>query len=131
MAVGVVLRDEGSAEFFDAAARGQLIIRRCAGCGQLDEPGAQVCSGCGSSELIWAPSAGAGTVVARSVVPERRLEGEPAGQTVVAIVELDEGPWLYAQLVDVAPEEAEIGQSVRVDFERPDGGEAVPVFRLG
>jgi len=131
MAVGVVLRDDGSAEFFDAAARGQLVIRRCAGCGQLDEPGAQVCSGCGSSELTWAPSAGAGTVVARSVVTERRPEGELAARTVVAIVELDEGPWLYAQVVDVAPDEAAIGQSVRVDFERPDGGEAVPVFRLG
>jgi uncharacterized OB-fold protein len=53
---------------------------------------------------------------------------------VVGIVQLDEGPWWWAQLVGVDPDELRAGQRLRVEFQRPDsennaGHEAVAVFR--
>ena len=45
------------------------------------------------------------------------------------MVELDEGPWLNAQLT-VDPDEVSASSVGQVRFETPEGGEAVPVFEL-
>ncbi|GAA0382752.1 Zn-ribbon domain-containing OB-fold protein [Microbispora corallina] len=128
MPVGIVHRDAAAAAFFDGAARGELLVRRCASCGGFSAPQARACAHCGTPEQEWAPSAGAGTVITWAVVHGRPADGEAAPRTVVAVVELDEGPWLQAQLTGVAPEEVSAGLRVRAGFEHPEGGEAVPVF---
>jgi hypothetical protein len=57
---------------------------------------------------------------------------EPPPRTVLAIGELDEGPWWWAQLDD--PEVGSrlaVGQRLRLEFRRADSEyEAVPVFVL-
>jgi uncharacterized OB-fold protein len=127
--VGVVQRDAATAEFFAGTQRGELLLRRCAACGQPSRPQARSCAQCRSADLGWEPAAGQGTVVSWSVVHGRAGEGEPPSSVVVAIVELDEGPWLHAQLVDVDPDSVTGGQRVTVGFEQAAGGEAIPVFR--
>jgi uncharacterized protein len=130
MAAGVVKRDATTAEFFAGTERGELLLRRCGACGQLSRPQARSCAECRSTDLSWEPAAGQGTVVSWSVVHGRAGEGEPPPPPiVVAIVELDEGPWLHAQLVDADPDSVTGGQRVTVGFEQPAGGEAIPVFR--
>ncbi|MEV1176199.1 OB-fold domain-containing protein [Nonomuraea sp. NPDC049784] len=124
MPVGIVHRDAATAEFFDGTARGELLIRRCDQCGAFAAPQARTCPGCASPEPSWTPAAGTGLVVSWSVV---HTKGAPP--IVVAIVELDEGPWLQAQITGAAPEDVYGGMPVRVAFERPEGGEAIPVFR--
>ncbi|MFG1688692.1 Zn-ribbon domain-containing OB-fold protein [Nonomuraea sp. NPDC049269] len=124
MPVGTVHRDAATAEFFDGTARGELLIRRCEECRGPAAPQARTCPHCGSPALSWAPAAGTGQVVSWSVV---HAKGAPP--TVVAIVELDEEPWIQVQINGVAPEEVHGGMRVRVAFERPEGGEAIPVFR--
>ena len=50
---------------------------------------------------------------------------------MLVIAELDEGPWWWSQIVEVAdPGELTEGQPLRIGFERPDGSEPIPVFRL-
>jgi uncharacterized protein len=78
--------------------------------------------------LSWTPSAGKGSITAYGVVNRRSGEGQ--ARIPVAIVELDEGPWLSTQIVDSDPDAAHVGSRVELTFERPDGSEAVPVFRL-
>jgi len=125
MAVGSVYRDAATAEFFDGTAAGQLLIRRCEDSGDLLAPQSRTCDACGSDRLAWTPASGSGSVVSWSVV-----HGRDGDRTVVAIVELDEGPWLHTQLIDVDPDTLAGGQRVRVGFEKPDpDAEAVPVFR--
>ena len=128
MPVGAVQRDASTAEFFAGADRGELLLRRCGSCGHSSRPQSRCCGQCGSADLSWSPASGQGTVVSWSVVHGRAVGGEPPARTVVAIVELDEGPWLHAQLVDIGPDAVEGGQRVTVRFERAEGGEAVPVF---
>jgi uncharacterized OB-fold protein len=129
--VGPIDRDPPSAPFFDGTARGELLLRACTGCRHRMEPAAAICSRCGSRELDWRPASGRGTVVSWTVVHSRAGEGAGEGvrRTPVAIVELAEGPWLEAQLVDVAPDDVVGAMPVLVGFERADGGEALPVFR--
>ena len=80
------------------------------------------CPHCASPELSWAPAAGTGTVVTWSVVHTKGLPN-----VTVGIVELDEGPWVQLQLVGDLPADLH-DLRVRVAFEHPEGGEAVPVF---
>ena len=127
MTVRVLQRDERSAEFFDATAEGRLMLRRCEKCGHIGVPQTEFCPRCGSEELTWTDSEGTGVITAYGVVHARSAEGAP--RTPIAIVELDEGPWIYAQIVDADPDAVGVGTRVRVGFERPEGGEAVPVFR--
>ncbi|MGI8306668.1 Zn-ribbon domain-containing OB-fold protein [Saccharopolyspora hattusasensis] len=118
-----VARNEASAAFFDGSARGELLVRRCPQCSPVIAPNVPQCPACGSTELSWEPASGAATLVTWTVVPV------PGGGHVVAgIVELAEGPWLHARILDVAPEDLAEGIALGVGFERHEDGEAVPVF---
>lgn len=128
MPVNALHRDAQSAEFFDATAEGRLLLRKCDNCGHVSEPRTEMCPQCAATALSWTPSAGKGSIAAYGVV--NRRSGTGPTRIPVAIVELDEGPWLSTQIVDSDPDAAHIGSRVELTFERPDGSEAVPVFRL-
>ncbi|HKE74457.1 MAG TPA: OB-fold domain-containing protein [Acidimicrobiales bacterium] len=120
-------RDERSAPWFDAAADGVLLARRCRS-GHWSAPmlffgGAVLaCATCGDVDLEWAPTAGRGSLVTWTEVP-----GPDGGTMAAAVVELDEGPWVFGSLAVPADERVE-GLRLVVGFERPGGGEPVPVF---
>ena len=117
-----MVRDDESAPFFDGAARGELMVKRCDACGHHVRPVAIACTACHGTDLSWAASAGTGTLVSWTVVHGR-------GDDVVAgIVELDEGPWIHARLVDTDPTRLAVGASVAAEFVVA-GEERVPVFR--
>lgn len=115
-------RDEASAYFFDAASRGELLLKQCAD-GHWNPPQAQTCDACGAMQLQWTPSKGAGRIVSHAVFHRRNATPLP-----VAIVQLDEGPWLRGQLQDVDDVDLEAGLPVEVRFATPDGGETIPYF---
>jgi uncharacterized OB-fold protein len=118
-------RDAWSASFFDAAARGQLLILQCGNCRQFSAPQARHCAYCSSGALEWVPSAGRGEIVTWTV-PHRREGGTTEPAYVVAIVQLDEGPWTY---VHGSPDVAlAAGQPVSITFAPVDGGEFLPVL---
>lgn len=119
-------RDVKSAEFFDAAARDELVIKRCDDCDQALPPEAVVCTTCAGTALTWAPATGAATLVSWTVVHRapNRAYAELTPYTV-GVVELAEGPWLYASVETEAPVG---GQPLRVEFRHPETGEAYPIF---
>ncbi|MCE3553662.1 OB-fold domain-containing protein [Pseudonocardia sp. RS11V-5] len=121
--VGTVSRDAATAEFFDGTARGELLLRRCPE-GHLSTPYAEACETCAAADLTAVPAAGGGTVVSHAVSHKRDGTTLP-----LVIVELDEGPWWWSCLVGAEPGQVTTGARVRLTFERPEGSEAVPVFR--
>ena len=131
MSVGPVQRDEATAEFFDAAAAGQFLLRQCAE-GHFSEPAAAACTTCGRTGLAWVPAAGGATLVSWAVSYARPAGDDPPPRTILVIGQLDEGPWWWAQLAD--PSEGSklaAGQRLRVEFRRAEPGyEPVPVFVL-
>jgi uncharacterized OB-fold protein len=126
--VGPVRRDDDTAEFFDAAADGALLIRRCLDCGSAAEPQAVSCPGCRGTSLRGERAAGGATLISWTVCHPRPGSG-PDQPAVLAIGELDEGPWWWAALTDADPGELRTGQRLLVAFERAGDHEAVPVFR--
>jgi uncharacterized protein len=141
---GIIRRDERSGPFFDAAAAGRLLIRRCAACGRWLVPEAGACYDCGAEDPGWAPASGCGTLVSWAVLhPRASPPGQPGGTgradapgqaallTVLALVELDEGPWLHTGLAVTGSEEIaalRAGQRVTAGFAHPADGESYPVF---
>lgn len=109
-------RDEMTAEWFDGLNAGRLLLHSCPR-GHLSRPDALACDVCGALDLGWAEARGRGVVVAVAV--------DHATQpfTNLAIVELDEGPWLITR-VDGTP--VERGEEVVVGYEGGQG-EAYPV----
>jgi uncharacterized protein len=128
--VGPVARDPATAEFFDGAAAGLFLLRRCPA-GHFSEPQAAVCTSCGSADLGWTAAAGGGTLVSWTVVWGRPSGDTEPERTILVIGELDEGPWWWSQLVDADAANLAVGQRLRVEFRRAaDEHEAVPVFAL-
>lgn len=128
-----VARDTASADFFDAAARGELLLQACSGCGTALTPEARTCLSCGSAELESAVVSGRGRLISWVVVHQAPIPVlKDAVPYVSAVVELDEGPWLMVRLVgDAAPA---VDDRVRVDFVRSgsedEPGELLAVFRV-
>jgi acetyl-CoA acetyltransferase/uncharacterized OB-fold protein len=128
--IGVIRADPRGTAFFEAAGRGELMIRRCDCCEVWLAPTASGCPGCGgdADELTWAPASGRGTLVTWSVVHPR----QDGPVTVPALVELAEGPWLATGLALTGPGQLaalRAGQHVEAEFVRPAEGASYPLFR--
>ncbi|HRD86512.1 MAG TPA: bifunctional MaoC family dehydratase N-terminal/OB-fold nucleic acid binding domain-containing protein [Rubrivivax sp.] len=118
--------------FWEGARAGKLLIQRCKACGTLRHPPGPVCTACHSFEWDTVESQGLGRI--HSFVVMHYPEVPPFEHpNPIALVDLDEGTRLVAQLVGVAPGEVAIGQRVKVEFatfETSDGGDiALPQFR--
>ncbi len=126
-----VVRDEASAEFFDGTARGVLLLRRCLACAHVRAPEIPMCTDCLSEAFEWTAAALTGQLVSWVVLHAKpSLEGATPEPRIVATVELTEGPWIASALMGVDTDRVTGGMPVVVAFERPDGSEAIPVFRL-
>ncbi|GLW63264.1 hypothetical protein Arub01_15080 [Actinomadura rubrobrunea] len=129
MDIGILRRDGRTDPFFDGAAGGRLVIRRCAACDRWLAPDAGGCPDCGSDDLAWAEASGEAALVTWTV-----LHGRPADDGTVpppvrlALVELAEGPWLHARLTDVDPERLREGLPLRAVFRHPPEGESYVLF---
>lgn len=130
MTVGPVGRNRDTEAFFDGTSRGQFLLRRCRPAGHFNRPQAEVCQACGSLDFDDVPARGAVRLVSWVVVPDRPRDDQPPGAPdIPAIVEFDEGPWWWSKLVGADPGSLYEGQPLQLGFERPEGSEAVPVFR--
>ncbi|HEY3733693.1 MAG TPA: OB-fold domain-containing protein [Streptosporangiaceae bacterium] len=134
MDAGIIRADGRSAPFFEAAARDVLLIKRCAACGHWLDPQATTCTGCGTDDPPWEAASGRGTLVSWAMAHPR--QGTPGAEAaVLALVELDEGPWLHSRLDPADGTEAAGGAGLRAGlrltahFEHPGEGESYPVFR--
>ena len=110
-------------EFWAAAARGELVIPRCADCGAWNWYPPERCRACESSELAWTPVSGRGTLFSWSVV-RRALVKPFAAQVPYAtgLVALEEDPKvrLVTTLVDCSLEDLRIDMPMTVVYRALD-----------
>lgn len=109
--------------FFDAAAEGRLLLKKCADCGEAHFYPRAICPHCFSANTIWIDAGGTGTIHTYSVL--RR--GVPVPYCI-AYVTLDEGVSMISNIVDCDLDAVRIGQPVRVVFKPTEGGPPVPMF---
>ncbi|MFF2846918.1 Zn-ribbon domain-containing OB-fold protein [Streptomyces sp. NPDC058001] len=126
--------------YWEAAAEGRLLVRRCGACGRAHHYPREFCPFCWSEHGRWERASGRATLYTWSVVYRNDLP--PFGDRtpyVAAVVDLAEGPRMMTEVVDGAPETApdlletawdlEVGMDLEVAFRTVADGLAVPVFR--
>jgi uncharacterized OB-fold protein len=113
--------------FFDGAREGRLLIQHCTNCGTLRHPPRPACARCRSFEWDTVTASGRGTVYSYVVnhYPQVPAFDYPL---IVALVELEEGTRLVANLSGIAPDEVTIGMPVVAHFEAFDEELTLPVF---
>jgi 3-oxo-4,17-pregnadiene-20-carboxyl-CoA hydratase alpha subunit len=118
---------QDNAFFFEGAKRHELLIQRCASCGVLRHPPRPACANCRSFEWDTVVASGRGTVYSYVVnhYPQVPAFDYPL---VVALIELEEGTRLVANVAGIEPEEMTIGMPVQVTFVAFDDELTLPVF---
>ena len=113
----------GDQLYFDAAAAGKLMLKKCKDCGEYHHYPRALCPFCLSDAVDWTEAKGTGEIYTYSV--SRR-----AGPVVycIAYVKLDEGVTMMTNIVDCDLDTITCGQHVKVAFKPTDGGPPIPMF---
>ncbi len=106
--------------FWEGTRRGELRIQVCDDCGHWRWTPQLACPGCLSESYTWTPASGRGqlysyTEIHRPVDPARF-----SSSYVLAVVRLEEGPFMLTNLVECEPDELRVDLPVEVRFERID-----------
>jgi uncharacterized OB-fold protein len=116
-----------NAWWWEGIEAGELLIQKCKGCGVLRHPPRPMCGACQSLEWEGVPSAGSGTVHSYTVLHYPKIPGYEF-PLPVALVDLEEGTRIVANVVGCSPDEIEIGMKVECRIEEVDGGMKLPFF---
>ena len=101
--------------------RYNLIGSHCTGCDMYHYPPRAMCSSCHRESLGQMEEhkfAGTGQIVANTVVYQPQQGYEMHGPYPMAMIEMDEGARITAQIVDVAPEMVKRGMRVEAVFRK-------------
>lgn len=118
-----------SAPYWQGAADGKLLLQYCSKCARHLFYPRPWCPHCYGSALEWRQASGRGEVHTFSVVYAAPCVGfEADAPYVVAVIDLQEGPRMMANIVGCGPEAVRVGLPVEVVFEER-GNVHLPQFR--
>jgi len=119
--------DPEIAPFWQAAAEGKLLLKRCDACSKVYYFPRAVCPHCWSRKTSWIGSPGVGRIHSYTVV---HLSPGPGFSVpyVLAYVDLDEGVRMLTNIVNCPTDGVEIGMPVKVTFEKLQEKVGVPLF---
>lgn len=108
--------------FWEAVERHRLQVQRCGECGELRYPPAARCPRCLSGGWRWREVSGHGELLSYVVVHQRY---HPAWADRVpynvVLVQLDEGPRMFSNVLPFARTDLTVGMRLRVVYDDEDG----------
>ncbi|MGW0396011.1 Zn-ribbon domain-containing OB-fold protein [Streptomyces sp. NPDC003042] len=121
--------DDFTRPYWDAAAEGRLLLRRCADCGRAHHYPREFCPFCwaGEDRVVWEAASGRATLYTWSEIHRNDLP--PFGTRVpyvAAVVDLAEGPRMMTEVVSCEAADLRIGMPLEVTFRDTAPGIAVP-----
>jgi uncharacterized OB-fold protein len=120
-AIQAPIPDPTTAPFWEACKDGRLMIGLCRDTGRHFFPPRGVSPYTLSLHVELVEASGRGTLYSFTVM-------RVAEPYIAAMVELAEGPRVFTNLVQVAPEAVRIGMALRLVFTPTEGGPPVPLF---
>ncbi|GFH36921.1 hypothetical protein SCWH03_31540 [Streptomyces pacificus] len=121
--------DDFTRPWWEAAAEGRLLVRRCGACGRAHHYPREFCPYCWSEEVGWEQASGRATLYTWSVVHRNDLLPFRARTPyTAAVVDLAEGPRMMTEIVGCAEEDLRIGMELEAAFREEGGAVVVPVF---
>lgn len=118
--------------YWDGARQGKLMIPRCTACGKAFLYPRVLCPFCASGDIEWIRASGRGRLhafeIAHQILNRAFKVKTPL---VLAMVELEEGPRMLTNLVEVEPDPAKLrcDMPVEVVFEKQTEEITLPMFR--
>lgn len=118
-----------TAPFWEGARRGSYLLQQCSQCRHFVSFPREACPRCLSQEHTWVEASGRGVVYAASThyIPFEAKSAEDCPY-VVAMIELEEGPRVVANIVGENHLEARAGDAVRLAWIAHEGDHALPAF---
>lgn len=114
--------------FWSGLRKGRVLLPKCRRCDTIIWYPRHFCPRCGNLTVDWVEATGYGVVYSYTTVRRSRGPYNEVVPYVVAYVELDEGPRVLTNLIDVVGE-PRIGQRVTAVFDASDTGAALLRFR--
>ena len=116
--------------FWTATKARRLEIQRCDGCQTFRFPPEYGCAACSSTEYTWTEVSGrAGLYTWTAAHPPLLPYFGERAPWPIAFVQLEEGPRMATNLVDIELSEYEIGIPLQADFEDLNDEITLVVFR--
>ncbi|MFC9927145.1 Zn-ribbon domain-containing OB-fold protein [Streptomyces sp. NPDC127190] len=110
--------------YWDAAAAGRLLLRRCTACARAHHYPREFCPHCWSEDVRWEEATGRATLYTWSTVHRNDLPPfDTRTPYIAAVVDLAEGPRMMTEVVGCGEGELRAGMELEVRFR-----EGVPVF---
>ncbi len=109
--------DPAIATYWNAANEGRLVLPRCRACSLVIWYPRSFCPDCSSRDIEWFDSTGGGSVYSYTVTRRGQGAYRDSAPYVLAYVELDDGPRVLTNIVDVdveSPDQAEVFVGLRV-----------------
>lgn len=116
------ITDSDSEAWWAAVQNGTLLVSACASCGRNSLYPRPFCPYCWGEEVSSIPASGHATLYTWTVVHQG------AATSLVAMVDLAEGPRLMTNIERCSPDVLEAGLPLHLDFRRDEDGFVVPVF---
>lgn len=118
--------------FWTAAREGRLVMQKCSRCGTVNFHPKPWCIECGCRDIPWTEMKRTGTVYSYTVstTVAMNFQGwERELPIVLALVDIDDGARMYAQVTGIDQDDIAVGMRVEAYFE-PIGDDAgIPKFR--
>lgn len=116
--------------FWTGCKEHRLVIQRCDDCGTFRFPPEAGCAACSSLSSTWTEVSGRATLYTWTEAhPPLLPYFAERAPWPIAFVQLEEGPRMATNLVDIETSDYEIGMPVQADFEDIGGEITLVVFR--
>jgi len=117
--------------FWEGCKVGKLRMQKCDDCGHIRYPISNVCPKCLSYNFKWSDLSGRGEVF--SYVVFHQLYNKAFEKDIpynVAMVQLEEGPRMFSNVVGVANDVVKVGDKLEVTFDSVTPEISIPKFKL-
>ena len=104
-------------DYNEALKENKLLGLKCKECGAITVPPKMVCRQCTSLDMDIIELGGKGKIVTFTTVNVASEGRQDELPYIIVLVELDEGPWIMGNLIDIDPNEATmelIGKRVKM-----------------
>ena len=109
--------------FWEAAARGRLLLPKCTSCERFHWYPRLVCPHCASTSIEMHAAKGTGEVYSYSIMRRAKVP------YAIAYVRLSEGTTMMTNIVDCAFEEIQVGMPVKLVFRDSPEGYPLDVYK--
>lgn len=124
-----VVTDE-SRPFWEGCREGKLMLQYCDACQRHQFYPRLYCMHCGSKEVRWVEASGRGAIYSYTIIHQNKspdfVNDTPYN---VAIIQLDEGPRMMSNIIDIDPADLRVDLPVTVVFDAVSDTISLPLFR--